>query len=224
MLRKAISGIGTKESLLVDVLCTASNGEIHAIVAAYQRLYGVPLERDLKGDTSGHFMRLLVSISTGSRSEDPYVNQALAAEDAQKLLNAGEKKWGTDESTFNMILATRSYAHLRMVFHEYERLTGHGFERAIQREFSGDVETGFLAIVKSAKSRAGYFASRLHDSLAGMGTKDQDLIFIMVSRADIDLGTISTEYQKMYGKSLANDISGDTSGDYKKVLLGLLGM
>jgi len=60
--------------------------------------------------------------------------------------------------------------------------------------------------------------------LAGMGTKDQDLIFIMVSRADIDLGTISTEYQNMYGKSLANDISGDTSGDYKKVLLGLLGM
>lgn len=47
-----------------------------------------------------------------------------------------------------MILATRSYAHLRMVFHEYERLTGHGFERAIQREFSGDVETGFLAIGK----------------------------------------------------------------------------
>lgn len=34
-------------------------------------------------------MRLLVSISTGSRSEDPHVNQALATEDAQKLLNAG---------------------------------------------------------------------------------------------------------------------------------------
>lgn len=37
MLRKAISGIGTKESLLVDILCTASNGEIRAVVAAYQR-------------------------------------------------------------------------------------------------------------------------------------------------------------------------------------------
>ncbi len=47
------------------------------------------MEKDLKGDTSGHFMRLLVSICTGSRSEDPYVNQALATEDAQKLLNAG---------------------------------------------------------------------------------------------------------------------------------------
>ncbi len=52
-------------------------------------MYGVPLERDLKGDTSGHFMRLLVSICTGSRNEDTFVNQALAAEDAQKLLGAG---------------------------------------------------------------------------------------------------------------------------------------
>ncbi len=81
-----------------------------------------------------------------------------------------------------------------------------------------------LFIVKCAKSRAGYFASRLHDSLAGMGTKDNDLIFIMVSRADIDLGSIAVEYQNMYGKPLSKDISGDTSGDYKNVLLGLLGL
>jgi annexin A7/11 len=147
----------------------------------------------------------------------------MAADDAKKLHSAGEGKWGTDESVFNMILATRSWPHLRMVFHEYERLTGYAFERAVQREFSGDVETGMLAIVKCAKNRAQYYAERLHQSLAGLGTKDNDLIFIMVSRADIDLGSIANEYQKMYNKALAKDISGDTSGDYKKVLLGLLG-
>lgn len=224
MIHKAISGIGTKESLLVDCLCTASNMEIRAICAAYQKLFNTPLERDLKGDTSGHFMRLLVSICTGSRSEDTYVNQAMAAEDAQKLLQAGEKKWGTDESVFNMILATRSYSHLRMVFHEYERISGHGFERAIQSEFSGDVQTGMMAIVKCSKNRADYFAMRLHESMAGMGTKDNDLIFLIVSRADIDLGSVAAEYHRKYNKALASDISGDTSGDYKKVLLGILGM
>lgn len=35
-----------------------------------------------------------------------------------------------------------------MVFHEYERISGHGFERAIQSEFSGDVQTGMMAIGK----------------------------------------------------------------------------
>jgi len=221
---RAMSGLGTKEKRLVDVLCTATNNDIRMMNASYQRLYGRPLEKDLQGDTSGHFRRLLVSICTAGRSEDPVANPQMAAEDAQKLLQAGEKKWGTDESMFNMILATRSYAQLRLMFHEYERLTGRSFEKAVEREFSGDVETGMLAVVKSAKNRAAYFAERIHESVAGMGTKDDDLIFLIVSRADVDLESVKIEYAKMYGKSLADDVAGDTGGDYKKMLFALLGM
>jgi len=32
------------------------------------------------------------------------------------------------------------------MFHQYESLSGHSFEKAIEREFSGDVETGMLAV------------------------------------------------------------------------------
>jgi len=57
-----------------------------------------------------------------------------------------------------------------------------------------------------------------------MGTKDNDLIFICVTRAEVDMENIKQEYNKMYHKSVAQAISGDTSGDYKKILLGLIGM
>jgi annexin A7/11 len=148
----------------------------------------------------------------------------MAADDAQKLQKAGEKQWGTDESMFNMILATRSFAQLRLMFHQYEQLTGHSFEKAILREFSGDVETGMLAVVKSAKSRAAYFAERIHESVAGMGTKDEDLIFLVVTRADVDLESVKNEHLKMYGKSMVDAVKGDTTGDYQKMLLALLGV
>lgn len=36
-IRYAIEGIGTKEKTLVEILCTASNAEINAIKAAYQK-------------------------------------------------------------------------------------------------------------------------------------------------------------------------------------------
>lgn len=48
---------------------------------------------------------------------------------------------------------------------------------------------------------------RLHESMAGMGTKDNDLIFLIVSRADIDLGSVAAEYHRKYNKALASDIS-----------------
>lgn len=57
-------------------------------------------------------------------------------------------QFGTDESTFNMILCTRSYPQLNQVFLEYSRLTGKNFEDVIKNEFSGDIASGLLAIGK----------------------------------------------------------------------------
>jgi annexin A7/11 len=58
----------------------------------------------------------------------------------------GELRLGTDESAFNSILCSRSYPQLKQIFNEYQRLTGHDFEKAIKNEFSGDIASGLLAI------------------------------------------------------------------------------
>ena len=56
------------------------------------------MEKDVKGDTSGNFWRLLQAQLSGNRSEDPTFDRTAAKKDAQALYEAGEKKWGTDES------------------------------------------------------------------------------------------------------------------------------
>ena len=56
------------------------------------------------------------------------------------------KRIGTDEVVFNRIFAMESFAHLRLVFDEYQRLAGHDIEKAIKSEMSGFVEKAFLAI------------------------------------------------------------------------------
>lgn len=133
-------------------------------------MYGKPLEKDLKDDTSGHFKRLLVSLcqvsqfvymfsgfviviffllNQANRDENQGVNEQQAEADAQAIIEAGESKWGTEESVFNSILITRSYQQLRATFAEYERLTGKDIESVIKKEFSGSIQKGLLGIGKT---------------------------------------------------------------------------
>lgn len=81
----------------------------------------------------------------------------------------------------------------------------------------------FSVLVKCIKNTPAYFAERLYKAMKGAGTKDKTLIRIMVSRSEVDMLDIRQEYVKNYGKSLYTAISGDTSGDYKKLLLKLCG-
>lgn len=89
-------------------------------------VYFRPIEDDLRGETSGTFKRMMVSLSTANRDESMITNIHEAHTDAQALLAAGDLRLGTDESTFNAILCQRNYAQLQLIFQEYEKIAGKG--------------------------------------------------------------------------------------------------
>ncbi|NXQ15500.1 ANX11 protein, partial [Peucedramus taeniatus] len=222
-IKEAIKGVGTDENCLIEILASRSNVHIQELNRVYKAEYKKTLEEAIKSDTSGHFQRLLISLAQGNRDESTNVDMSVVQTDVQKLYEAGENRLGTDESKFNAILCSRSRAHLRAVFSEYQRMYNRDIESSICREMSGDLEKGMLAVVKCLKNTPAFFAERLHKAMKGAGTKDRTLIRIMVSRSEVDLLDIRAEYKRMYGRSLYTDITGDTSGDYRKILLKLCG-
>ncbi|XP_019850455.1 PREDICTED: annexin A4-like isoform X2 [Amphimedon queenslandica] len=222
-LNKAMEGAGTDETALIEILCSRTNVEKEDIKTFYKKEYKQDLEKHIHSETSGHFRRLLISLTAAARDPDSIVDKSRARQDAQALYKAGEGKWGTDESTFNQILCARSYAHLRLVFEEYSKICKYDIEQSISREMSGDLKTGMTTIVKCVRNLPAYFSERLYKSMKGLGTDDRTLVRVMVSRCEVDMVEIKSTFERNYGKTLESFIKGDTSGDYKRVLLALAG-
>nr|CDS27549.1 annexin [Hymenolepis microstoma] len=219
-LNKAMKGMGTDESMLIDIICTANNLEMEKIKEAFEEITGKSLEDEIRSETSGDFRRVLIAILQGSRSVD--FDEAQARVDAQEIFDAGEDKLGTDESTFVRIICSSSFKQIRAINECYQELTGHDLITAIGKETSGDFKKALTRVVQIAINKAGTIAEMLYKSMKGAGTDDTNLIRIILCYAESDLGKIRAWFDGNYEKSLAEMITGDTSGDYRKFLLSIV--
>ena len=71
-------------------------------------MYKRKLEEDIESECSGHLKRILVSMVQANRPESgTTIDRRKARNDAAAIQEAGEAKFGTDESRFNVILCSR---------------------------------------------------------------------------------------------------------------------
>ncbi|XP_037046646.1 annexin B10-like [Bradysia coprophila] len=222
-LNKAMAGMGTDESALVEILCTKNNEEIKRLVGVYEDMYERPLAEHLCSETGGHFRRLLTLIITGVRDETGLIEPEKVKQQAEELYAAGEAKLGTDEKVFNRIMAHSSFEHLKLVFEEYKKISGQTIEQAVKHEMGGELKDAMMALIEYTQSPQAFFAKRLHAAMKGLGTNDTTLIRIIVSRSEIDLGDIKNEFERLFDRTLLSAVKSETSGDYKKALCALIG-
>ena len=81
----------------------------------------------------------------------------------------------------------------------------------------------WVILVRCIKDKPAYFAKKLHDAMDGLGTNDEVLARVIVTRVECDMVQIKEAFHRNYNESLAKWIEDDTSGDYKNLLLALVG-
>ncbi|CAL8310992.1 annexin A13 isoform X1 [Gadus morhua] len=221
-LRQAVQGVGTDEAVLVEILCTASNQDIVSYKEAYAQLHECELEADIEGDTSGDVRNLLIALLQAGREEGYEVDEDLAEQDAQSMFEAGEGRFGTDESTFTNVLAQRNYLQLQATFKVYEKLSGTDILDTITSEATGTLQDCYVTLVRCAKNPQLFFARRLNAAMKGAGTDEDTLIRIVVGRSEVDLETIKDMYLEKYDVTLKDALDSECGGDFKRLLMEIL--
>jgi annexin A7/11 len=221
-LYKAMKGAGTDEDTLIEIIGSRPTSTLKAIIIRYKEIYNLDLEQHVVSETSGDLQRLLVSLLQCNRSETHQIDTSKLNADVKKLYDAGEGQWGTDESVFNMIFATRSPSELDYINTKYAETAGKSLFKVIDSEFSGDMAKLLKTVLMAQINPPEYFADRIYYACKGLGTNDKVLIRVLVSRDEIDLSTINKVYIQKYKKTLVDQIKDECSGDYKNLLIAIV--
>lgn len=224
-LHDAVKGLGTKESVLNDVLLGRSNADINAIKAEYQHLFQRSLEADLRADLSAATEQMFVMVVSARRADDsaPVLPHQVDADvaDLQRAIGSAVTK---DPVHVAQILTSRSDAQLRAIALAYHQKFAKPLAAVIRGRFSGHMEDALLLVLARAVNRADSDAELLEAAMAGMGTKDE-LLVNRVVRIHWDrryLQQVKAAYKGRYHRDLATRIKGETRGDYERLMLACI--
>ncbi|XP_034968462.1 annexin A3 [Zootoca vivipara] len=159
----------------------------------------------------------MASVWVGTRGtirDAPGFNASRDAEAIRKAIRG----IGTDEKTLIDILTGRSNAQRQLIAKEYRAAAGKDMKDALKGDLSGNLERIMVALVTPP---AVFDAKQLKKSMKGSGTDEQALIEILASRTSRQMKEVAQAYYTVYKKSLGDDISSDTSGDFRQALLTL---
>ncbi|ETK76588.1 hypothetical protein L915_17036, partial [Phytophthora nicotianae] len=133
--------------------------------------------------------------------------------DAVKLYDAGEGRWGTDETTFVRILFSSPREHLVLVNDIYKKKYVSDLEEAVRGEFSGYATEALVFYVRLALEPDMAIAIHFERMMKGLGTDEKGLSAAVI-RYHWMQPRVEQLYEKLYGRSLEERIRTDTDANY----------
>ncbi|GKV25370.1 hypothetical protein SLEP1_g34818 [Rubroshorea leprosula] len=208
--------------VIMEIACTRSSLDLFKVRQAYHARFKKSLEEDVAHHTTGDYRKLLVPLVSAFRYEGDEVNVMLAKSEAKILHEKISEKAYNDEEVIR-IISTRSKAQLNATLNHYND----AFGNAINKDLKADPNDDFLkllrATIKSLTCPEKYFEKLLRLAIKKQGTDEWALTRVVTSRAEVDMERIKEEYHRRNSVPLERAIAGDTSGDYEKMLLALIG-
>ncbi|KAK7271457.1 hypothetical protein RJT34_27381 [Clitoria ternatea] len=214
---------GNKDYIVVaEIACVLSAEELLAVRRAYHNRYKRSLEEDVAAYTTGHLRQILIGLVSAFRYEGDEINAKLAQTEANILHEAVKQKKGNYEEVIR-ILTTRSKTQLLATFNRYRDEHGISISKKLLDQTSDDFQKVLHTAIRCINDHKKYYEKVLRNALKKFGTDEDGLSRVVVTRAEKDLKDIKEVYYKRNSVHLEDEVSKETSGDYKRFILALLG-
>jgi len=138
--------------------------------------------------------------------------------DAETLYKA-MKGLGTDEDAILQLLTARSNGQRMQIKAAYKTLHGKDLIDDLKGELGGKFETLIVGLMTAPIA---YDVKCLRDAIKGAGTDEKVLVEILASRTGPQIKEIIAAYKQEYDSDLEEDVCGDTSGHFQRLLVILL--
>ncbi|XP_027343673.1 annexin-like protein RJ4 [Abrus precatorius] len=218
----ALRNANKNYQVIVEISCVLSPEELLVVRRAYHSRYKRSLEEDVAANTTGHLSQLLVGLVSSFRYGGSEINAKLAQSEADALHEAIKDRNRRNEIIIR-ILTTRSKTQLVATFNRYRDDHGIAITKKLSDEGSDDFHKAANLAISCINDHKKYYEKVLRNAMEGVGTDEDALTRVIVTRAEKDLKDIGEGYYKRNSVHLEHAVAKETSGDYKKFLLTLMG-
>ena len=214
-LNKAMKGVGTNESAIIQILCNRTSIQRQQIKAAFNQKYNKDLVQELKKELSGKFEDAIVEVLRSPTELDC------------KALYEAMHGAGTDEETLIEIICTRSNYQLNLDKQEFSKLYKKDLVKFVESETSGIFKKILLGFLQCNRSENIYpdpgfcqqEAERLYKAGEGRWGTDEDFFAkIITQRSPYELAIIADLYHKQTKHTIFKAIDKEFSGQTEKLL------
>merc|ERR1712004_306351 len=144
-------------------------------------------------------------------------NEEFDVEAAATALKDAMKGLGTDEELIIAVMISHNTEQRLEIEAYYKQAFGKDLIDDLKSELGGNFEDAVLAMMKP---RCLFDARQLRKAMKGAGTDEATLIEILCARSNDEIEEIKGVYKEEYeGRDLEEDLKGDTSGYFERLLV-----
>ena len=220
-LNNAIEKITYNQNNIFELITARPHWHLELVNQKYKEMYGKDLGEEVSKKFKGDVGRDLNIILNTTRNENKNPDHEDAAQCAKILYESEPKEWVKNESIFTDIFASKSPEELILIGRYYYKKTGITPNVQAEKSLSGKEQTLIKEVLYNVCRPAELYAQKIREAVTGLGTDTNCLNRILVTRNEIDMTMIRKFYKYYYKVNLQEDIIGDTSGTYKRILTEL---